>query len=63
MNNALTSQWDDASLVVTGVAEQPTTTPLPPPPANAAPPPPPAAKATPRPDGSVVHTVQSGDTI
>jgi LysM repeat protein len=65
MGEGLTSQWDDAILVATGVAQaqEPTTTAPPPPATNAGPPPPPAATATPRPDGAVVHTVKSGDTI
>lgn len=63
MGDGLTSQWDDANLIATGVSEQPTTTAPPPPATNAGPPPPPAATATPRPDGAVVHTVKSGDTI
>jgi LysM repeat protein len=64
MNDALTSQWDDAQLIVTGQATEPTTTPpAPPPTGQPGPPPPPAATATPRPDGSVVHTVKSGETL
>jgi LysM repeat protein len=63
MGDGLTSQWDDAALVAIGAAALPTTTAPPPPATNAGPPPPPAATATPRPDGAVVHTVQSGDTI
>jgi LysM repeat protein len=64
MNDSLTSQWDDAQLTAIGQAEAPTTTAPPPPPTSqAGPPAPPAATATPRPDGSVVHTVQSGDTL
>ena len=63
MGGALTSQWDDARLVTTGQAEAPTGTAPPPPPTAAGPPPPPAATATPRPDGSVVHTVKSGETV
>lgn len=61
MDDALTTQWDDTSLVVTTPAEPPTGTP--PPPLPTSPPGPPPATATPRPDGSVVHTVQSGDTL
>jgi LysM repeat protein len=64
MGDALTSQWDDTSLVVIAPAETPTNTPPPPPPTSTpGPPPPPPATATPRPDGSVVHTVQSGETL
>ena len=64
MDDALTSQWDDTSLVVITPAEEPTNTPPPPPPtATPGPPPPPAATSTPRPDGAVVHTVRSGDTL
>ena len=64
MDDGLTSQWDDTSLVVTGTAEEPTATPPPPLPTNTpGPPPPPAATSTPRPDGSVVHKVQSGETL
>jgi len=66
MDTANTSQWDDAVLLVTGVAEATGTPPPPPPtsaPAPAGPPPPPAATATPSPDGSIIHTVQSGDTL
>jgi LysM repeat protein len=64
MNDGLTSQWDDASLVVTGQAEPPTGTAPPPPPTNPPGTPlPPAATATPRPDGSIVHQVQPGDTV
>jgi LysM repeat protein len=64
MNDALTSQWDDASLVVTGMAEPPTGTPPPPPPTSPPGTPlPPPATSTPRPDGAIVHTVRSGDTV
>jgi LysM repeat protein len=63
MDGALTAQWDDATLVVTGQAEAPTGTVPPPPPTSAGPPPPPPATSTPRPDGSVVHTVKAGETI
>ncbi len=64
MDDALTSQWDDTKLVVTGQAEAPTGTAPPPPPTSPPGTPlPPAATATPRPDGSVVHTVKSGETI
>jgi LysM repeat protein len=61
MDEALTSQWDDTSLVVTTPAAPPTNTPPPPLPTRTLGPPP--ATATPRPDGSVVHTVQSGETL
>jgi LysM repeat protein len=61
MNEALTTQWDDTNMVVTTPAEPPTNTPPPPLPTRTAGPPP--ATATPRPDGSVVHTVQSGETL
>jgi LysM repeat protein len=56
--------WDDASLVVAAPAETPTNTPPPPPP-TATPGPPPTARPTPtpRPDGAIVHIVESGDTI
>jgi LysM repeat protein len=64
MDDALTSQWDDASLVITAPGEAPTgTAPPPPPTSTPGPPPPPPATSTPRPDGSVVHKVQSGDTL
>lgn len=64
MNDALTSQWDDMQLIAKGQAEAPTTTaPAPPPTNQSGPAAPPAATATPRPDGSVVHTVRSGDTL
>jgi len=64
MNDSLTTQWDDMQLIATGQAEAPTTTAPPPPATNEpGPPAPPAATATPRPDGSVVHTVRSGDTL
>jgi LysM repeat protein len=64
MEDALTSQWDDTSLVVVSPAETATTTPPPPPPTGTpGPPPPPLATSTPRPDGAIVHTVQSGDTL
>jgi LysM repeat protein len=66
MDTANTSQWDEAVLLVTGMAEATGTPPPPPPtsaPAPAGPPPPPAATATPSPDGSIIHTVQSGDTL
>jgi LysM repeat protein len=64
MNDALTSQWDDTSLVALGPATEPTTTAPPPPPTSPPGTPlPPPATSTPRPDGSVVHKVQSGETI
>lgn len=55
--------YDDASLVVIGDAPPPTSAPAesqPPPPAAA--PAAPVTTATPQPDGSVIHTVQVGDT-
>ncbi len=63
MNDALTSQWDDCSLVVIGQAEATATPPPPLPTSPPGPPPPPAATATPSPDGSIIHTVQPGDTL
>ena len=64
MDDGLTSQWDDASLVVTSPAEEPTGTPPPPPPTSPPGTPlPPPATSTPRPDGAVVHTVRSGETL
>jgi len=55
---------DDASLVYITPPEPPTDTPLPPPPTNTpGPPPTPLPPPTPRPDGSVVHIVQSGETL
>lgn len=64
MDDALTSQWDDTSLIVTAPGEAATNTPLPPPPTSPPGTPlPPAATATPRPDGAIVHTVRSGETL
>jgi LysM repeat protein len=64
MNDALTSQWDDTSLVTLGPATEPSTTAPPPPPTSPPGTPlPPPATSTPRPDGSVVHKVQSGETV
>jgi LysM repeat protein len=65
--NHLDSWWDDATLTVVGAttpAPGAGSTPGTPP--TAAPPPPaplPSALATPGPDGSIVHTIQSGDTL
>jgi len=56
--------WDDASLVMTSPGVPPTSTPLPPPPtATPGPSPTPRGTPTPRPDGAMVHIVESGDTL
>jgi LysM repeat protein len=51
----LDSYWDDHSLVVTAVVRRPTSTPAP----TATP----HNTPTPRPDGSIVHVVESGETL
>jgi LysM repeat protein len=64
MDDGLTSQWDDTSLVITTPAEPPTGTAPPPPPTSPPGTPlPPLATSTPHPDGSVIHTIRSGETI
>jgi hypothetical protein len=55
--------WDDASLVYTSPPAEPTDAAPPPPAAPAGPPPTPYPTPTPRPDGSIVHVVQSGETL
>ena len=61
------SYYDDASLVVIGDAPPPAPTTAPenpaaPPPSQPAPAPVPVVTATPQADGSIIHTVQSGET-
>jgi LysM repeat protein len=56
--------WDDASLVYTTPPATATSTAPPPPPTDTpGPPPTPMPTSTPRPDGAIVHRVQSGDTL
>jgi LysM repeat protein len=55
--------WDDASLVYTAGAQPAEPTASPAQPAEAAPAPVPQPKPTQRPDGSIVHVVEYGDTL
>jgi hypothetical protein len=55
--------WDDASLVYTEPPAEPTSAAPPPPAAPAGPPPTAMPLPTAQPDGSIVYTVQSGDTL
>jgi LysM repeat protein len=55
--------WDDASLTYTSPPAEPTDAAPPPPAAPAGPPPTPYPTPTPRPDGSIVHIVQVGETL
>jgi hypothetical protein len=55
--------WDDAELVSLGEAPSPTPTAGNPPPPQPTTPPQPAPTAITNPDGSLVHTVVSGDTL
>jgi LysM repeat protein len=60
----LDAYWDKASLVMTSPGTPPTNTPPPAPPTSTpGPPPTPRNTPTPRPDGAIVHIVESGDTI
>lgn len=60
----LDAYWDDASLVLTSPGVPPTSTPPPESPTETpGPSPTPLPTATPRPDGAVVHVVQSGETL
>ncbi|MGD2143152.1 MAG: LysM peptidoglycan-binding domain-containing protein [Anaerolineae bacterium] len=60
----LDAYWDDASLVVTAPGAAPTDTPPPVPPTPTAGPSPTALPtSTPRPDKSIVHVVESGETL
>ncbi len=55
--------WDDTSLVYTSPPAEPTSAAPPPPAAPAGPPPTAMPLPTAQPDGSIVYTVQSGDTL
>lgn len=56
---------DNPSLKLVAPGETPTPTPPPPPPTSETPPTPqgPQYTPTPRPDGAIVHTIESGDTL